>query len=150
MAIRTVVTRGYGNGTFNGTIALIVTRGYGVGAAVVEPEVSPPSQDGISFFGPFERVLRVVPILVRGELLLIGRVEAQLSHTMTVRGSLVLQSKTLSRLRIGISVQGAFAFDGGVRVRRILSPERKLRVDAEDWLIIDTDDWPILGLPWRE
>lgn len=28
MAIRTVVTRGYGNGTFNGTIPLVVTRGY--------------------------------------------------------------------------------------------------------------------------
>ena len=30
MAIRTVVTRGYGNGTFNGTIALVVTRGYAI------------------------------------------------------------------------------------------------------------------------
>jgi len=28
MAIRTVITRGYGNGTFNGTIGLVVTRGY--------------------------------------------------------------------------------------------------------------------------
>jgi hypothetical protein len=32
MAIRTVVTRGYGNGTFNGTIALVTTRGYAIGA----------------------------------------------------------------------------------------------------------------------
>lgn len=32
MAIRTVVTRGYGNGTFNGTIALVVSRGYTLGA----------------------------------------------------------------------------------------------------------------------
>lgn len=28
MAIRTVVTRGYGNGTFSGTIALVTLRGY--------------------------------------------------------------------------------------------------------------------------
>ncbi len=28
MAVRDIVTRGFGNGTFNGTIALIVTRGY--------------------------------------------------------------------------------------------------------------------------
>lgn len=35
MAIRTVITRGFGNGTFNGTIALVVTRGYTIGAAVV-------------------------------------------------------------------------------------------------------------------
>lgn len=32
MAIRTVVTRGYGNGTFNGTIALVVIRGYAAAA----------------------------------------------------------------------------------------------------------------------
>lgn len=34
MAVRTLVTRGFGNGTFNGTIALAVTRGYAIGAAV--------------------------------------------------------------------------------------------------------------------
>ena len=36
MAIRTVVTRGFANGTFNGTIPLVVTRGYAIGAAVVD------------------------------------------------------------------------------------------------------------------
>lgn len=41
MAIRTVVTRGYGNGTFNGTIPLVVTRGYLAGAALPEPEPEP-------------------------------------------------------------------------------------------------------------
>ncbi len=35
MAIRTVVTRGYGNGTFNGTIPLVVTRGYTIGEAII-------------------------------------------------------------------------------------------------------------------
>jgi hypothetical protein len=35
--IRTVVTMGYGNGTFAGTIALVVTLGYGIGEAVTEP-----------------------------------------------------------------------------------------------------------------
>lgn len=35
MAIRSVVTRGYGNGTFNGTIALVVRRGYASEVAVV-------------------------------------------------------------------------------------------------------------------
>jgi hypothetical protein len=34
MAVRTLVTRGFGNGTFTGTIALAVTRGYAIGAAV--------------------------------------------------------------------------------------------------------------------
>ena len=36
MAIRTVVTRGYGNGTYNGTIRLVVMRGYQPGDAVEE------------------------------------------------------------------------------------------------------------------
>ena len=33
MAIRTIITRGYGNGTFDGSIAEIVTRGYTIGEA---------------------------------------------------------------------------------------------------------------------
>ena len=33
MAIRNIVTRGFGNGTFDGSISLIVTRGYGIGVA---------------------------------------------------------------------------------------------------------------------
>ena len=33
MGIRDIVTRGFGNGTFNGTIALVVTRGYSIGEA---------------------------------------------------------------------------------------------------------------------
>ncbi len=37
MAIRTVVTRGFGNGTFNGTIPLVVTRGYAIGIGVATP-----------------------------------------------------------------------------------------------------------------
>lgn len=35
MAIRTIVTRGYGNGTFNGTIPLVVTRGFAPAESVV-------------------------------------------------------------------------------------------------------------------
>ena len=43
MAIRTVVTRGFGNGTFDGAIALLVTRGYIAGAAVV-PAPAPAAE----------------------------------------------------------------------------------------------------------
>ena len=47
MAIRTVVTQGFGNGTFNGTIALVTLRGYIVGAAFVfEPGVIFPVPTG--------------------------------------------------------------------------------------------------------
>lgn len=31
MAVKHLFTRGYGNGIFNGTIALVMTRGYSVG-----------------------------------------------------------------------------------------------------------------------
>ncbi len=39
MAIRSVITRGYGNGTFNGTITLVVPRGYAIGVAVIADPV---------------------------------------------------------------------------------------------------------------
>ncbi len=35
MAIRTVVTRGFGNGTFDGTIALVTLRGYSVSSVLI-------------------------------------------------------------------------------------------------------------------
>jgi len=37
VAIATIVTRGFGNGTFNGSIALVVTRGYSISG------VAPPA-----------------------------------------------------------------------------------------------------------
>ena len=43
MAIRTVVTRGFGNGTFNGTITLVVLRGYAIGALIV------PTAEGLEY-----------------------------------------------------------------------------------------------------
>ena len=42
MAIATVITRGYGNGTFNGTVGLVVTRGYTIGAVTIGPTVAGP------------------------------------------------------------------------------------------------------------
>ncbi len=38
--IALVVTRGYGNGTYAGTIADVVTRGYTVGAAAFDAPIS--------------------------------------------------------------------------------------------------------------
>ena len=46
--IATVVTRGYGNGTFNGTIPLVATRGYAVGAELELWTVQTPSIDNWS------------------------------------------------------------------------------------------------------
>jgi hypothetical protein len=40
MSIRLLVTRGFGNGTFSGTIKDVVLRGYGIGEVVVTPERS--------------------------------------------------------------------------------------------------------------
>lgn len=41
MAIRTIVTRGFGNGTFSGSIALVVTRGYSIGEPPAIPAPDP-------------------------------------------------------------------------------------------------------------
>jgi hypothetical protein len=38
MPIRTVVTRGYGNGTFSGSIGKVVTRGYTI-SDVITPQI---------------------------------------------------------------------------------------------------------------
>lgn len=40
MSIRTIVTGGFGNGTFNGSIADVVTHGYTAGVAVAVPSVA--------------------------------------------------------------------------------------------------------------
>lgn len=37
MSIRLIVTRGFGNGTFLGTIKDVVTRGYSIGADIAVP-----------------------------------------------------------------------------------------------------------------
>ena len=39
MAIATIITRGYGNGTYIGTIPLVVARGYLIGDAAPSPDV---------------------------------------------------------------------------------------------------------------
>ena len=51
MAIKTIVTRGYGNGTFDGSIAELVTRGYTIGEAVAAPLVyaSPRNTTAVRF-----------------------------------------------------------------------------------------------------
>jgi hypothetical protein len=50
MAIRTVVTRGYGNGVFSGTIGLVVMRGYIPATIIVQepPGTSPEQGKGAS------------------------------------------------------------------------------------------------------
>lgn len=39
MAIRDLVTEGFGNGTFNGTITLVTTHGYAIGAALITTQI---------------------------------------------------------------------------------------------------------------
>lgn len=62
MAIRTVVTAGFGNGTFNGTIGLTVTRGYGIGAALdlfSNRIVSIQAFDRITKIKAFDRIAKI-------------------------------------------------------------------------------------------
>lgn len=51
MAIRTILTRGYGNGTFNGTIPLVVLRGYA--------QVAPLDATGLNIMSLPRRTLTV-------------------------------------------------------------------------------------------
>ena len=50
MSIALVVTAGYGNGTFSGTIPFVVTRGYSISTVI--PSVV-PTADGIQVPGVF-------------------------------------------------------------------------------------------------
>ena len=50
MSIALVVTAGYGNGTFSGTIPFVVTRGYSISTVI--PSVI-PTADGIQVPGVF-------------------------------------------------------------------------------------------------
>jgi len=61
MAIATIVTRGFGNGTFDGSIALVVTRGYGIGEAVTPAVVLPVTEEptGLWVRVPFPRTIQV-------------------------------------------------------------------------------------------
>jgi hypothetical protein len=51
MSIKLIVTRGFGNGTFEGTITKVVLRGYTIGAAIVpvQPSGSVGSNRTLSF-----------------------------------------------------------------------------------------------------
>jgi len=55
MAIRSVVTRGFGNGTFNGTVALVVTAGYAIGSILV------PSTPGMEWTLPSSNLHFTLP-----------------------------------------------------------------------------------------
>ena len=57
MSIALIVTGGYGNGTFSGTIASLTLRGYTQGVVVVD--VAPPRQT--LRLGPENTTLRLEP-----------------------------------------------------------------------------------------
>jgi hypothetical protein len=57
MAIRTVVTNGFSNGTFSGSIALVVTDGFAIGETPIPPD---KIIDGVITLAP-RRTLVVLP-----------------------------------------------------------------------------------------
>ena len=56
MAIRTVVTRGFGNGTFNGTITLVVLRGYAIGPLTTVGLEFTSDENRLHFTAPENRI----------------------------------------------------------------------------------------------
>lgn len=83
MAIRTVVTRGYGNGTFDGTIAFVVTRGYAIG--VPAPPVIPPAR-GAGILDRLRRIRELPALLVAFQSKL---VHFTATSSLTIRGRVV-------------------------------------------------------------
>lgn len=75
MAIRTVVTAGFGNGTFNGTIPLVVTRGYIAGATVG------PSTPGLEY----TMVTRLMQITMNSRLMQSTLPPRRMQYTMKDR-----------------------------------------------------------------
>ena len=140
MSIATVLTAGYGNGTFNGTIPLVLTEGYGIGAAVAA--VVTPARDVIVPSESIRRVLfpRVVLLEAHGELLLVGRARLGVLRPAEVRGRLTLQSSTRLRRVRGLNFRGTLGLDGRTRLKRVLAPI--------DEYLLEMEDWAILGLPF--
>ncbi len=92
MAIRTVVTRGYGNGTFNGTIASVVTRGYTISVVVtpavqvfplpnIRRDIEQATERILAIVGCQNIYLGAIPSLTTMEQLFeIGRIESQVGQ----------------------------------------------------------------------
>lgn len=82
--------------------------------------VAPKRVSGISAFtGPFEIIFRQVSAQVRGELRLVGRVEAVVIREGVVRAPLVLRGETRGRVWLSAAVEGALSIHAEVRGERI-------------------------------
>ena len=127
MAIRTVVTRGYGNGTFDGTIALVVTHGYAISVAVAAAVVARPT---IPISAPFFRVRVIVSGAAHG---IIATTEHADGHVIT-SGEASGVTPTMARAwgkvfhaMVARGVTGVTASAEGVVV---------VNREAEDWAIL--------------
>ena len=80
MPIRLLVTRGFGNGTFSGSIGKVVTRGYNISTII--PSVIPDA-DGIVVGGMLGNGISVAATLGDGVL-----VTASLGGGMIAKGKL--------------------------------------------------------------
>jgi len=63
MPIRLLVTRGFGNGTFSGSIPFVVTRGYNI-STIIPPVI--PEADGVIVGGMLGDGISVVATLGDG------------------------------------------------------------------------------------
>ena len=99
MSIALVVTRGFGNGTFNGTIKDAVTAGYSIGAIIVTPDRSFSVQATISPVG----VSRLSTITSTGQSVLSAITDSfSVQSTISNKGKSVISTITST----GKSVEG--------------------------------------------
>ena len=107
MAIRSVVTRGYGNGTFNGTIGGVVLRGY----------IS--STDSI---GSKTTTLDGLTLTATGSVEVTGSKTTTLGLTLTASGSVaIVGSKTTTLADVLLTANGINAPDIAGAYNNILS-----------------------------
>lgn len=123
MAIRTVVTRGYGNGTFDGTIALVVTRGYAIG--VPAPPVIPPARGAGILDRLRRRELPALLVAFQSKL-----VHFTATSSLTIRGRVVQVvsgsaqfgvAKSSLRAKAVPTVPLMINFGGGVQTRILMA-----------------------------
>lgn len=86
MSIASVVTGGYGNGTFLGTIPLVVTGGYGIGEPVEPPVLI------CTFAGLISNQIAAVNGLIVQET---TAVAGEITDTLAIRGLISSQAEAV-------------------------------------------------------
>ena len=115
MSIALVVTRGYGNGTYNGSIADVSTRGYTIGAEVTPTAEPEPEVFTGGFFFQFEQELLKSEEKKRQELALLEENAEKITNELDKQLNQAFQKQIIEKAKI----------DEYQRVRRLVEIHKK-------------------------